>query len=81
MSSLVEEQRPEVFENHILRLRSKILENREWRKLHIRDLHGLCRSLNAVSVNLSRLKFSVLTGRPTGKDVEKVIGVDGRTIL
>ena len=53
---LKDEFRLRVFENRILRriFEPKSSDNREWKRLHNEELHGLYRSLNIVSVIKSR---------------------------
>jgi hypothetical protein len=53
----VEERRPRVFENRVLRRifgAKRHKGNREWRKLHTADLNDLCSSPNIIQVIKSR---------------------------
>jgi len=71
-------------------------ENGEWRRLHNEELHGLYRSPSIVRVIKStrlrwaghvarmeggRSAFTILTVKPTGKDIWGDLGIDGRTLL
>ena len=68
----------------------------EWRRLHNEELHSLYRSPNIVRVIKSRRlrwarhvarmeegrsAFNILTGNLQERDLQRCLGVDGRTIL